>query len=132
MFVDVHLVHLQWLQSSYLTQESLSITLLCSVCLLVICLSFAGEVLGHLCHQYGPEVYRELEPMLMNGISGNLERDQDCITEHVQLMEKLSGRRSLDKVEDKRVICCHKLTYIMTCYSGCPSGIHTAKVSQRC
>ena len=94
-------------QSSHLTQASLDITLLCGVCLLVTCLSLAGEVLGHLCHQHGPDVYRELEPMLINGISGNLERDQDLIIEHTQRMEKLSGRHSPDTVEHERVICCH-------------------------
>ena len=63
----------------------------------------AGEVLGHLCSANGPEVYRELEPMLISGIKDNLERDQDLITEHPQLMEKLSSRQSPDPSEIERV-----------------------------
>ena len=88
-------------------QESLDITLLRSVCLLLKCLSFAGEVLGHLCHHCGPEVYRELEPVLINGIGGNLERDQDLIIEHTQHIDQLSGRQSPETVEHRRVICGH-------------------------
>ena len=62
-----------------------------------------GEVLGHLCSANGPDLYRELEPVLMSGIKDNLERDQDLITEHPQLMEKLSGRQSPDPSEIERV-----------------------------
>ena len=63
-----------------------------------------GEVLGHLCRHYGPDIYRELEPVLMSGIKDNLERDQDLITEQPQLLEKLSGRQSPDITENERVI----------------------------
>ena len=41
--------------------------------------------------------------MLISGIKDNLERDQDLITEHPQLMEKLSGRQSPDPTEIERV-----------------------------
>jgi hypothetical protein len=68
----------------------------------------AGEVLGHLCSTNGPDVYSELEPMLISGIKDNLERDQDLITEHPQLMEKLSGRQSPDPAEIERV--CNVIT----------------------
>lgn len=67
-------------------------------------LPISGEVLEHLCRHCGPEVYIELQPVLTSGIKDNLERDQDLITEHPQLMEKLTGRQSPDPVENERVI----------------------------
>ena len=62
-----------------------------------------GEVLGHLCFECGPEIFRELEPVLLSGIKDNLERDQDLITDHLQLVEKLSGRQLPDATEHERV-----------------------------
>ena len=62
-----------------------------------------GEVLGNLCMECGPETFRELEPILLSGIKDNLERDQDLVTDHPQLVEKLSGRQSPDATELERV-----------------------------
>ena len=47
--------------------------------------------------------------MLTSGIKDNLERDQDLITEHPQLMEKLSGRQSPDPIENERVCNSYQL-----------------------
>ena len=61
-------------------------------------------VLGDLCRKCGPEVYGELEPVLMSGIDDNLERDKNLITEHPQVVTKLPERQSYDQIESERVI----------------------------
>ena len=71
----------------------------------------SGEVLGNLCHECGPEIYRELEPVLLGGIKDNLERDQDLVIEHPQLVEKLSARQLPDVTENERVHLSFIYTY---------------------
>ncbi len=59
----------------------------------------AGELLGRLCARCGPGVYERLDPVLVAGIEGNLERDMTAVAMDPALVEKL-GRTSVN-VDDR-------------------------------
>ena len=48
-----------------------------------------GEILGVLCWHCGPDVFAELQPVLVTGIEDNIDRDAEVVTENPELVEKL-------------------------------------------
>ena len=68
----------------------------------------SGEVVGKLCQHSGASVYKELEGILISGVRYNLERDQDTVKEHPDLLGKLGsdGRSFSPSVLNERVCIC--------------------------
>ena len=48
----------------------------------------------------GPDVYVELQSVLVSGIENNIERDAEAVLEHPELLEKLSRSSSSSSASD--------------------------------
>ena len=56
--------------------------------------------MGVLCQYCGPDVYVELQSVLVSGIENNIERDAEAVLEHPELLEKLSHSSSSSSASD--------------------------------
>ena len=65
-----------------------------------------GEILGVLCQHCGPDVFAELQPVLVTGIEDNIDRDAEVVAENPELVEKLHHFSSSFSDENERVGCC--------------------------
>ena len=82
---------------------------------LFVCLPqfLSGEVLGVLCQHCGPDVYVELQSVLVSGIENNIERDAEAVLEHPELLEKLSHSSSSSSTSDGN----ERVSQIWECFS---------------
>jgi len=61
---------------------------------------------GVLCQHCGPNVFAELQPVLVAGIEDNIDRDTEVVAENPELVEKLHHFSSSSSDENERVGCC--------------------------
>ena len=59
-----------------------------------------------LCRHCGPDVFAELQPVLVAGIEDNIDRDAEVVAENPELVEKLHHLSSSSSDENERVGCC--------------------------
>ena len=88
-------------------------------------------MLGVLCQYCGPDVYVELQSVLVSGIENNIERDAEAVLEHPELLEKLS-RSSSSSASDGNERVSQNLRKLFKCHKICCKTITVGALSMHC